>query len=123
MVCSISIRRFSVKAEGDALAAWKVNALKAQAKQLVGESDCAALTAGHWFTLTDHDDKALNIDWLVIAVSHEYDGERYRNRFTAIPKATPYRPLAVTPQPLCIRKQRWWWVKAEKKSGLISLVG
>ncbi|MFS3511188.1 type VI secretion system Vgr family protein [Citrobacter sp. Res13-Lact-LER2-35-b] len=91
--------RFSVKAEGDALAAWKVNALKAQAKQLVGESDCAALTAGHWFTLTDHDDKALNIDWLVIAVSHEYDGERYRNRFTAIPKATPYRPLAVTPQP------------------------
>ena len=91
--------RFSVKAEGDALAAWKVNALKAQAKQLVGESDCAALTAGHWFTLTDHYDKALNIDWLVIAVSHEYDGERYRNRFTAIPKATPYRPLAVTPQP------------------------
>ncbi|ECG8260113.1 type VI secretion system tip protein VgrG [Salmonella bongori] len=91
--------RFSVKAEGDALAAWKVNALKAQAKQLVGESDCAALMAGHWFTLTDHDDKSLNIDWLVTAVSHEYDGEHYRNRFTAIPKATPYRPLAVTPQP------------------------
>ncbi|AYL68844.1 MULTISPECIES: type VI secretion system Vgr family protein [Citrobacter freundii complex] len=91
--------RFSVKAEGDALAAWKVNALKAQAKQLVGESDCAALMAGHWFTLTDHDDKSLNIDWLITAVSHEYDGERYRNRFIAIPKATPYRPLAVTPQP------------------------
>ncbi|MBA3223402.1 type VI secretion system Vgr family protein [Salmonella bongori] len=91
--------RFSVKAEGDALAAWKVNALKAQAKQLVGESDCATLMAGHWFTLTDHDDKSLNIDWLVTAVSHEYDGEHYRNRFTAIPKATPYRPLAVTPQP------------------------
>lgn len=91
--------RFSVKAEGDALAAWKVNALKAQAKKLVGESDCAALMAGHWFTLTDHEDKTLNIDWLITAVSHEYDGERYRNRFTAIPKATPYRPLAVTPQP------------------------
>ena len=91
--------RFSVKAEGDALAAWKVNALKAQAKQLVGESDCAALMAGHWFTLTDHDDKALNIDWLIIAVSHEYDGERYRNRFTAIPKATPYRPQSSTPEP------------------------
>ncbi|HDX5345188.1 TPA: type VI secretion system tip protein VgrG [Citrobacter sedlakii] len=91
--------RFSEKAQGDALAAWKANALKAQAKQLVGESDCAALMAGHWFTLIDHDDKSLNIDWLVTAVSHEYDGERYRNRFTAIPKATPYRPLAVTPQP------------------------
>lgn len=91
--------RFSVKAEGDALAAWKVNALKAQAKQLVGESDCAALMAGHWFTLTDHDDKALNIDWLITAVSHEYDGERYRNRFTAIPKATLYHPQSNTPVP------------------------
>ncbi|HCB1501442.1 TPA: type VI secretion system tip protein VgrG [Klebsiella michiganensis] len=91
--------RFSAKAEGDALAAWKVNALKAQAKQLVGESDCAALMAGHWFTLTDHDDKALNIDWLITAVSHEYNGERYRNRFSAIPKATPYRPQCATPKP------------------------
>ena len=91
--------RFIVKAEGDALAAWKVNALKAQAKQLVGESDCAALMAGHWFTLTDHDDKALNIDWLITAVSHEYDGEHYRNRFTAIPKATLYRPQSNTPVP------------------------
>ena len=90
---------FSEKAQGDALAAWKVNALKAQAKRLVGESDCAAFAAGHWFTLTDHDDKALNIDWLIVAVSHEYDGERYRNRFTAIPKATPYRPQSSTPKP------------------------
>lgn len=90
---------FSEKAQGDALAAWKVNAMKAQAKQLVGESDCTALAAGHWYTLTDHDDKALNIDWLITAVSHEHDGERYRNRFTAIPKATPYRPQSSTPKP------------------------
>ncbi|EAR6709561.1 type VI secretion system tip protein VgrG [Salmonella enterica] len=91
--------RFCVKAEGDALAAWKVNALKAPAKQLVGESDCSALMAGHWFTLTDHDDKALNTDWLITSVSHEYDGAHYRNRFTAIPKSIPYRPLAVTLKP------------------------
>ena len=91
--------RFSAKDAGDALAAWKVNALKTQAKQLVGESDCAALMAGHWFTLTDHDDKSLNIDWLIIAVNHEYDGSRYHNRFTAIPKSTPYRPLSATPAP------------------------
>lgn len=91
--------RFSVKVDGDALAAWKVNALTSQAKQLVGESDCAALTAGHWFTLTDHDDKTLNTDWLVTAVTHDYDGEHYRNRFTAIPKATLYRPQSSTPKP------------------------
>lgn len=92
--------RFSVKADGDALAAWKVNALTSQAKQLVGEDDCAALTAGHWFTLTDHDDKTLNTDWLVTAVTHDYDGEHYRNRFTAIPKATCYRPQSSTPKPV-----------------------
>ncbi|BBQ85692.1 MULTISPECIES: type VI secretion system tip protein VgrG [Enterobacteriaceae] len=81
------------------LTAGKGNALKAQAKRLVGESDCAALAAGHWFTLTDHDDKSLNIDWLITAVSHEYDGERYRNRFTAILKNTPYCPQSSTPKP------------------------
>lgn len=90
---------FSEKAQGDALAAWKVNALKTQAKRLVGESDCTALMAGHWFTLTDHPDKTLNIDWLVTAVTHEYDGANYRNCFTAIPKATPYRPACVMPKP------------------------
>ncbi|WP_347291371.1 type VI secretion system tip protein TssI/VgrG [Kluyvera georgiana] len=90
---------FREKAQGDALSAWKVNALKAQAKQLVGESDCAALIAGHWFTLTDHPDKALNIDWVLTSVTHDYDGHQYRNRFTAIPKATPYRPQCTTPKP------------------------
>lgn len=92
--------QFRVKAEGDALAAWKVNALKAQEKQLVGESDCAALVAGHWFTLTDHDDNALNIDWLITAVTHEYNGDCYSNRFTAIPKATPWRPQTCTAKPV-----------------------
>lgn len=90
---------FSEKAQGDALSVWKVNALKSQAKQLVGESDCAALMAGHWFTLTDHPDKALNIDWVLTSVTHDYDGQQYRNRFTAIPKATPYRPQCTTPKP------------------------
>ena len=70
-----------------------------QPKQLIGESDCPALMAGHWFTLADHDDKATNIDWLITTVSQEYDGERYRNRFTAIPKATPYHPPCATPKP------------------------
>lgn len=90
---------FSTKGEGDALTAWKASALKTQAKQLTGESDCPTLMAGHWFTLSEHDDNALNIDWLITAVTHEYDGERYRNRFTAIPKATPYRPQNSTSVP------------------------
>ncbi|BDH44616.1 hypothetical protein TUM12370_06600 [Salmonella enterica subsp. enterica serovar Choleraesuis] len=90
---------FSARAQGDALAAWRANALSAQSKRLIGESDCVTLQAGHWFTLSEHDDAALNIDWLITSVTHEYDDSGYRNRFVAIPRATPYRPQSITPKP------------------------
>ena len=93
------IRSAQLRLQATAQGAHPGNDKSEQPKQLIGESDCPALMAGHWFTLADHDDKALNIDWLITAVSHEYDGERYRNRFTAIPKATPYQPRYATPKP------------------------
>lgn len=93
------IRSAQLRLQATAQGVHPGNDKSEQPKQLIGESDCAALMAGHWFTLTDHDDKSLNIDWLVVAISHEYDGERYCNSFTAIPKATPYRPQCGTPAP------------------------
>ncbi|STW80700.1 VgrG family T6SS protein Cts2G [Klebsiella michiganensis] len=93
------IRQVELRLQAIAQGAHPGNDQSEQPKQLIAESDCAALMAGHWFTLAEHDDKALNIDWLITAVSHEYDGERYRNRFTAIPKATPYQPRYATPKP------------------------
>ena len=93
------IRSAQLRLQATAQGAHPGNDKSEQPKQLIGESDCPALMAGHWFTLADHDDKATNIDWLITTVSQEYDGERYRNRFTAIPKATPYHPPCATPKP------------------------
>ncbi|WP_248797456.1 type VI secretion system tip protein VgrG [Pseudomonas sp. MWU13-2105] len=90
---------YSAKARGDALSKQRVDGLRSQEKRFVGESDCRWLVPGHWFTLTGHDDASLNIDWLVTAVTHEANHEHYRNRFEAIPKATPFRPTRSTPKP------------------------
>jgi len=90
---------YNAKARGDALAKQRVDGLRSQEKRFVGESDCRWLVPGHWFTLTGHDDASLNIDWVVTSVAHEADHEHYRNRFEAIPKATPFRPMRSTPKP------------------------
>ena len=90
---------YTAKARGDALGKLRVDALRTQEKRFVGESDCRWLVPGHWFTLTGHDDAALNIDWVVTSVTHEASHERYRNRFEAIPKSTAYRPPRVTLKP------------------------
>ncbi|TBV10819.1 type VI secretion system tip protein VgrG [Stutzerimonas kirkiae] len=90
---------YTAKARGDALTKQRVDGLRSQEKRLIGDSDCRWLVPGHWFTLSGHDDDALNIDWVVTSVSHDASHEHYRNRFEAIPKATAYRPPRVTPKP------------------------
>ncbi|WP_223527321.1 type VI secretion system tip protein VgrG [Pseudomonas sp. BF-B-26] len=90
---------YNAKARGDALTKQRVDGLRSQEKRFVGESDCRWLVPGHWFTLAGHDDATLNIDWVVTAVTHEASHEDYRNRFEAIPKATPFRPARTTPKP------------------------
>ena len=90
---------YTAKARGDTLTKQRVDGLRSQEKRLIGESDCRWLVPGHWFTLTGHDDAALNIDWVLTSVTHEADHEHYRNRFEAIPKTTAYRPPRTTPKP------------------------
>ncbi|MDT9678666.1 type VI secretion system tip protein VgrG [Pseudomonas sp. JV414] len=90
---------YNAKARGDALTKQRVDGLRSQEKRFVGESDCRWLVPGHWFTLAGHDDSTLNIDWVVTAVTHEASHDSYRNRFEAIPKATPFRPARTTPKP------------------------
>lgn len=90
---------YTAKVRGDALAKQRVDGLRSQERRLIGESDCRWLVPGHWFTLTGHDDAALNIDWVLTSVTHEADHEHYRNRFEAIPKDSTYRPPRITPKP------------------------
>ncbi|WP_053157226.1 type VI secretion system tip protein TssI/VgrG [Pseudomonas sp. Pf153] len=90
---------YTAKARGDALTKQRVDGLRSQQKRFVGESDCRWLIPGYWFTLAGHEDSTLNIDWVVISVSHEASHDSYRNRFEAIPKTTTYRPARLTPKP------------------------
>lgn len=90
---------YNAKARGDALTKQRVDGLRSQEKRFVGESDCRWLVPGHWFTLAGHDDSTLNIDWVVTCVTHEASHDTYRNRFEAIPKASPYRPPRLTAKP------------------------
>lgn len=90
---------YTAKARGDALTKQRVDGLRSEEKRFVGESDCRWLAPGHWFTLAGHDDSTLNIDWVVTRVTHDISHEYYRNRFEAIPKATPFRPSRTTLKP------------------------
>ena len=87
------------KSRGDALTKQRVDGLRSQEKRFVGDSDCRWLVPGHYFTLSGHDDDSVNTDWVVTSVTHEATHHNYRNRFEAVPKATPYRPARVTPKP------------------------
>jgi type VI secretion system secreted protein VgrG len=75
-----------------------------------GASRCRAFRPGYFFKLEDHYRKDTNGDYFLTSVTHEVVDSTYRhdkgvseyygNRFTAIPKATPYRPPRETPRPV-----------------------
>ena len=90
---------YNAKSRGDALGTLRTQALRSLQQRFMGESDCRWLIPGHTFTLTGHDDAAANIEWLVIAVTHDASQQQYKNRFEAIPKSVPYRPPRSTPRP------------------------
>jgi type VI secretion system secreted protein VgrG len=73
-----------------------------------GESNCASLTSGHKFDLTEHPIKKANQAYHLLAVRHAAsipnyvngDGEfDYTCSFEAIPATVPYRPPLATHRP------------------------
>jgi type VI secretion system secreted protein VgrG len=100
--------------QGDRLAKVRNEEIECQRRVMTGESDCAALKAGHLFTLEEHYREDLNGDYLITEITHRgHQGaalpgvapsgsdeqERYRNEFTAIPADVVYRPPRKTPVP------------------------
>jgi type VI secretion system secreted protein VgrG len=74
-----------------------------------GTSGCRSFMPGGKFELTMHPAAAENQEYVLTAVEHEavegsYDGNGqetfYRNEFTCIPSAVPFRPARVTPRPV-----------------------
>ena len=75
--------------------------LVALQKQGHGQSSSCRLTPGYKVTLTDHDSKSLNAEYLLIEVSHAGSQPQaleekasgsasYGNQFTVIPAKTQY---------------------------------
>lgn len=95
---------FSSPSEGRARANRTLERLQCLGRVMEGESDAPQLVPGRWFTMHDHPRAALNTALLVVSVEHRGrtrdDACVYENRFTAIPKATPFRPQEAPTQPV-----------------------
>ncbi|HEY8039538.1 MAG TPA: type VI secretion system tip protein VgrG, partial [Polyangiaceae bacterium] len=101
---------YGVPADGEALAAVRLEELQAPRRTGRGESTCARLSGGHELTLSEHPREDFNTGYLVTRVEHwgtepdmEVMGEGsetpYRNRFEAIPSTVVFRPARVTRRP------------------------
>jgi len=88
---------------GNDLAAVRIEQLTTLQKLGKGKSSSYRLTPGYTFTLTGHDSKSLNDNYLLIRVAHSGSqpqsleekaggGAEYGNSFTVIPATTAFRP-------------------------------
>jgi type VI secretion system secreted protein VgrG len=101
--------RYHEKAQGNRFAKIRLEAQEALAETVEGTSDCFGLIPGFRFNLKESD---VDDDYLVTGVHHQSGiqhyrsdaaavevDDLYRNSFTAIPYATPFRPEWRTPRP------------------------
>lgn len=100
--------RFKDQQSGETFTEFRLQALRQDAFQGIGESNCAALMAGLKFALTEHAAEGFNRSWQVIDIEHtgsqpqaleEEGGEggtTLINQFMVIPHDRTWRP---TPNP------------------------
>ena len=97
--------RFKQDASGRPFTEARLAALRSDASTTFGESNRPDFAPGARVPLTDHDNEAVNRDWLLTAITHtgsqpqalEEEGgsepTRYGNHFTAIPADRSWRPV------------------------------
>jgi type VI secretion system secreted protein VgrG len=88
------------KSDGEDRAKLRLEAEEVRGTRLLGSSYVRAMSAGHTFTLSEHERGDANTDHVILAVGHVATGQEYSNTFEAFPKATPFRPARVTPRPV-----------------------
>lgn len=73
-----------------------------QVGQLTGRGigNCYSLTAGASFVLSGHPDPALNVSYVVRAVTHTASNDMYSNDFEVFPESVPFRAPFSTPLPV-----------------------
>jgi type VI secretion system secreted protein VgrG len=101
---------YKTKAEGEALAKVRADAIKCRLKRFDGASNCRRLRAGAKFKLEGHYRDTFNGEYLVTSVRHRAvqpvqeskSGSatlKYENTFVAIPADATFRPERRTPLP------------------------
>lgn len=96
----------ATKGDGEARAKLRIEEEEAFQRRLFGSSYCRAFSAGHLFTLVEHDrDDLNNKQYVLSSVSHAAENEEYRNTFEAFPKEIPFRPRRVTLRPIIAGSQ------------------
>lgn len=82
-----------------ALARLRVEAGRAGAEVLRGDSYCHPFAAGTRFTLSGHFIESLNAAFVLRRVHHTVRDGRYTNAFEAFPAEQPFRAPLITPRP------------------------
>jgi type VI secretion system secreted protein VgrG len=102
---------YTEKADGDRFARILLEQKECERLTVFGESNCASLTSGCRFDLTEHPLQDANTTYHVLRVRHAAamqnygvggagGGFEYTNAFTAIPLSVPFRPARVTLRPI-----------------------
>lgn len=88
--------RYVDPGEGKRRAQARLAALASEARRVVGASTAFSLTPGHTFEITGAPDPALDREWVVVGVRHEWvdagDGARFGNRFELLPGDMAFFP-------------------------------
>lgn len=85
--------------DGDRKAAVRSAAQQVDQQIGTGASHCCALAAGYRFELSGHPQAALNVSYVLRAVTHEISNHGYENNFAVLPEAVPFRAPLATPRP------------------------
>lgn len=95
--------RYVDPGEGKRRAQARLAALACQARRVTGASTAFSLTPGHTFKITGAPDPALDREWVVAEVTHQWSGTgggaSFANRFELLPGDTDFRPPQRAPRP------------------------
>jgi type VI secretion system secreted protein VgrG len=101
---------YGVKSQGDARSKLYMEAEEATYEIVKGESQCCTFTPGGKFTLASHEiNSEAGKSYVVASIQHSAEdyshldserGSQYKNQFTCIPAAVPFRPARVTHKPV-----------------------
>jgi type VI secretion system secreted protein VgrG len=92
--------KYASAADGTRIAGVRLAAQQMEQQAGRGLSYCYSLTSGTSFTLSGHANTALNVSYVVRAVTHSASNDTYSNGFEVFPSAVPFRAPLVTPRPL-----------------------